>query len=681
MIERGHSQPTAHLVASSREHEPRVAVGHSVEFYEDDAALIEGLSRFIGAALGAGDAAVVVATEPHREELARRLGSHGLDLGPATAEHRYVALDAAEVLSRIVVNGAPDALRFTEVMGEVIARAASAATGEAPRVAAFGEMVALLWSDDNAEAAIQLERCWNDLAKRQAFDLHCAYPIGLFPRYGDVEQIARVCAEHERVLPAESYRALTDEDERLRAIALLQQKAQALETEVKEKDRLLAMEQAMRLLAEEEARVIETLHHVGETVAVELELPKVVQAVTDAATALSDAQVGAFLYNLPDDQGEAYTLQAITGAPREDFAQFPMRGTAALVASTFDGQGVIRLDDLSKDPRYGYTPPDQGPPNGHLPVRSYLAVPVVSRSGEVLGGLFFGHEQVGVFTEQAERMVVGIASQAAIAIDNARLYRQAQEAVTKREEFLSVAAHELKTPITSLRMATQVLLRQLTRNPAGDLDHLPQMLKVMELQSDKLAQLISQLLDISRLDAGRLMLNRSEVDLVEIVRSVVERTKSLVSKHSFAVSGLESACLSLDPLRIEQVIVNLVNNAVKYSPDGGTVEVEITQPGPTSVQVAVRDYGIGIEPGQEERIFDRFYRIAEGEYTTGLGLGLYISRQITEHHGGRLWAECPPDGGSRVSLSLPIRAARRSAPDLRANRPKPLRTLWPFGPW
>jgi signal transduction histidine kinase len=333
-----------------------------------------------------------------------------------------------------------------------------------------------------------------------------------------------------------------------------------------------------------------------------------------------------------------------------------MPRNTAVFAPTFNGQGVVRLDDVTKDPRYGQNAPHHGMPEGHLPVRSYLAVPVVSRSGEVLGGLFFGHEQPGVFTDKAERLVIGIASQAAIALDNARLYQQAQEAVAKREEFLSVAAHELKTPITSLRMATQVLLRQLQRRPASELERLPQMLSVMELQSEKLSQLVTQLLDISRLDAGQLALERSEVDLVEMVRSVVKQTQSLVTDRSFNIGGIETARLSLDALRVEQVLVNLVNNAVKYSPDGGPVEIEITQPGPDAVQVAVRDHGIGVAPEQQERIFERFYRVAESEYTTGLGLGLYISRQIAEHHGGHLSVECPPDGGSRFLLTLPIGA-------------------------
>jgi PAS domain S-box-containing protein len=183
------------------------------------------------------------------------------------------------------------------------------------------------------------------------------------------------------------------------------------------------MEQALA----EEARINETLHRVGTALAAQLDLEKIVQTVTDEATALTEAQFGAFFYNVRNDQGEAYTLFTLSGVPRSAFANFPMPRNTAIFESTFRGEGVLRLDDVTQDPRYGQNLPYDGMPPGHLPVRSYLAAPVVSRSGEVLGGLFFGHDRPGVFTARAERLVVGLAAQAAIAIDNARLYGQLQQ--------------------------------------------------------------------------------------------------------------------------------------------------------------------------------------------------------------------------------------------------------------
>jgi signal transduction histidine kinase/DNA-binding response OmpR family regulator len=162
----------------------------------------------------------------------------------------------------------------------------------------------------------------------------------------------------------------------------------------------------------EEARTLETLNRVGRTLAAELDLEKTVQAVTDAATEVSGAQFGAFFYNVKNDAGESYLLYTLSGAPREAFAKFGMPRNTAVFAPTFAGEGAVRVDDITEDPRYGRNAPHHGMPKGHLPVRSYLASSVVSRTGEVIGALFFGHSRPGVFTERAERLVTGIAAQA-----------------------------------------------------------------------------------------------------------------------------------------------------------------------------------------------------------------------------------------------------------------------------
>jgi PAS domain S-box-containing protein len=182
----------------------------------------------------------------------------------------------------------------------------------------------------------------------------------------------------------------------------------------------------------EESRTLETLNRTGATVAAELDLPRAVQVVVDAARELTGAAFGSFFYNLPDDAGGSYMLYTLSGVPKDTFSQFPMPRNTAVFAPTFNGEGIVRSDDITKDPRYGHNPPHQGMPKGHLEVRSYLAAPVLSRTGEVLGGLFFGHPSPGVFTERSERVLAGIAAQAAIAIDNARLYQAAQNEISER---------------------------------------------------------------------------------------------------------------------------------------------------------------------------------------------------------------------------------------------------------
>jgi hypothetical protein len=206
------------------------------------------------------------------------------------------------------------------------------------------------------------------------------------------------------------------------------------------------------LQRDESLEVVETVNRVGRSLSAELDLQKLVQLVTDAATQLSKAEFGSFFYNNVNEKGESYTLYTVSGVPREMFSKFPMPRKTAVFAPTFSGLGIVRSDDIRKDPRYGKYSPHYGMPEGHLPVVSYLSVPVISRSGEVIGALFFGHSQPGIFTEREERIVAGLAAQTAIAVDNARLFESAKQAVKVRGEFLSISSHELRTPLTPLKM-------------------------------------------------------------------------------------------------------------------------------------------------------------------------------------------------------------------------------------
>lgn len=222
------------------------AQAHVVQFYERDEFLISEVSRFIGTALGAGDAGIVIATKQHRDGISRQLASNGLNTSVATAQGRYVALDAADLLAKFMVAGQPDAERFRKLLGEIIERARKSVGCEGARVVAFGEMVALLWADGEKDAAIRLEQLWNALAETHAFSLRCAYPIRSFSKRDYSEPFQKICSEHSSVVPAESYTALLAEEERLRAVAQLQQKVQAFESE----SALRKSEERFRLLVE-----------------------------------------------------------------------------------------------------------------------------------------------------------------------------------------------------------------------------------------------------------------------------------------------------------------------------------------------------------------------------------------------------------------------------------------------
>lgn len=202
----------------------------------------------------------------------------------------------------------------------------------------------------------------------------------------------------------------------------------AINTLVNISDRRRAEEMTVR-----QAQRLEALNRIAKSISKDLDLPRIVQAATDSATKLIGAKFGAFFYNVTDDRGETYRLFTLSGAPREAFEKFGMPRNTAIFGPTFRGQDVVRSDDIRKDPRYGKNTPHQGMPQGHPPVVSYLAAPVVSRFGKVHGGLFFAHDQAGMFTTESEEIVTAIAAHAAIAIDNANLFETAQAEIEARK--------------------------------------------------------------------------------------------------------------------------------------------------------------------------------------------------------------------------------------------------------
>jgi PAS domain S-box-containing protein len=413
----------------------------------------------------------------------------------------------------------------------------------------------------------------------------------------------------------------------------------------------------------EETETIETINRVGQLLSAELDLQKLVQIVTDAATDLTGAAFGAFFYNVIDQRGESYTLYTLSGVSYEAFASFPMPRNTRIFGPTFRGEGVIRIANVRADPRYGQNPPYTGMPPGHLPVTSYLAVPVASRSGEILGGLFFGHPEPDVFTERTERVVVGLAAQTAIAMDNARLYQEARQAIRTRDEFLSLAAHELKTPTTSIMGYVQVLQRRAQREGNGD-DRNERALQTLFEQANRLNQLIGSLFDLSRLQIGKLSIEQSEVDLHALVQRIINELQPTIDRHTviFKAGSFDRSPLVLgDALRLEQVVQNLLHNAVKYSPEGGTIDVQLellqssAQAG-HKICLCISDSGMGIPAEELPNVFRRFYRAKNVEQTqiSGVGVGLYVAHEIVTLHGGTIEVESTEGIGSSFRVTLPL---------------------------
>lgn len=392
-------------------------------------------------------------------------------------------------------------------------------------------------------------------------------------------------------------------------------------------------------------RRLELINVVAKKIVSKLDVPTILQTVTDATTELSGAAFGAFFYNKSDIKGDTYMLYALSGAPREAFDKFGMPRNTKVFDATFSGTGVVRSDDITKDPRYGKNFPHMGMPQGHLPVVSYLAVSVISHAGVVIGGLFFGHPKPAMFTEEHEQVVTALASQAAIALDNAKLYEEIQILNNKKDEFIGFASHELKTPLTTIKGYIQYV--------QDDPEVLNILAPKLNKQVNRLESIISDLLDISKIQAGKLHLNFSRFDLRTLVRESVES----VNAEDHIVRSelpLKDIFVNIDYQKMMQVIVNLLSNAIKYSPKNSEIIVTAIQLG-DKVQISIADQGKGIAPEYLDKIFHQFYRInASDNSAPGIGLGLYISKEIIEQHQGRIWADSEEGKGSVFHFEFPI---------------------------
>ncbi len=476
--------------------------------------------------------------------------------------------------------------------------------------------------------------------------------------------------------------------------------------------RLLALNETLETrVAElrEEARTLEVLNRTGAALAAELSLERLVQTVTDAAVELTRAQFGAFFYNVLGDNGEAYMLYSLSGVPRERFANFLMPRNTPLFEPTFRGEGPVRSDDVLADPRYGQNPPYYGMPPDHLPVRSYLAIPVVSRSGEVLGGLFFGHPEPGVFTQRDERIVTGIAGQAAIAIDNARLYeasqgelaarRHAEQQLQRINETLEErVAEEVKNRQDieeALRQAQKMeAIGQLTGGVAHDfnnlltviignletmqrrlaLDHEFQRMIAAALRGAfRGAELTQRLLVFARrqpLAPETLSANKLVSGMSDLLRRALGES---VAIETVLAGGLWN--VFADANQLENALINLAVNARDAMPDGGKLTIETANcyldeaycsmhadliPG-QYVGVFVTDTGSGMSEDVIDKAFEPFFTTKETGQGTGLGLSQVYG--FVKESGGHVKIYSEVGQGTCVKLYLPRQRGAAAAAD------------------
>ncbi len=383
--------------------------------------------------------------------------------------------------------------------------------------------------------------------------------------------------------------------------------------------------------------------------------PQVADVIVHQGLAALDAVAGTVTTLNPEDQ----TLELVhasggEAAQLEPYHRVSLDTPVPVAEAARTGAPVWITSPEDRTARY----PEMQPAPEH---RAWAIVPLVTED-RIVGTLGFSFSSPRPFSETDREFMQSLAHQCSQAMERARLYdaerkarADAETALRLRDEFLSVAAHELKTPITSLHGFTELLVRKLK---SGQLDFArrDRMLLAIDEQVSKLSRLVSSLLDVSRIESGRLTLECEHVDLSALVERVVATERMNTTRHTLVVHVLPGVRAWVDALRLEQVLTNLIDNAIKYAPDGGPITVELSRLAAHTVRLTVADQGMGIAPEHRAYIFDRFYQAHSNGHIGGMGLGLHISRQIVELHGGQLTAEFPEEKGTRFVVTLPTGA-------------------------
>ena len=289
-----------------------------------------------------------------------------------------------------------------------------------------------------------------------------------------------------------------------------------------------------------------------------------------------------------------------------------------------------------------------------LNLQSAMIVPLFSHR-KVFGTITFISTDANLHFTSGDLIIAEeLAARASLAFENARLYRQAQNATKLRDEFISIASHELRTPVTSLKVYTQVIAQHMRKRKADS--ELPYIEKI-DKQLDKLTKLIEDLLNISRMKVGKLRFEESTFSMAGLVKEIVEAVQPTLRKHTLNLDIQHDAYILGDRDRVGQIIINLITNAIKYSPQGDKVIIAITTTDNQQCLVSVQDFGIGIDKKHIAKIFNRFYQVhdKDGNAFIGLGIGLYLSQQIAQRHGGQIIVDSVKGQGSIFSLLLPIK--------------------------
>jgi len=572
--------------------------GHFVRFYDDESYLLSEVAEFTDAALRAGGVGILIATPEHLDILAGRLSGFGAPT-PHGAWYpgELVTLDARETLDRLLVEGWPDEKRFMDVVGRVV----EAACVGGRTVHAFGEMVALLCAEGRYDAAIHLEELWNRLGAQHEFSLYCAYPSALFPDAERESAFRHICNAHGHVCANEALCEQGDPADTQRLVAIWQQKARALEIEVA---RRRAAERTLRRREMELADFVENaaegLHRIGAD--------------------------GTILWaNRAELEMLGYAREEYVGHPVTDFHVDRAEIDAILERlqageTLYDHPARLRCKDGS--------------------IRDVL---IHSNACFEDGKLMYTR----CFTRDASERVALERAHA----ERERLLAGLEEASRAKDEFLAMLGHELRNPLSPIVTALQLMRMRGdtgTRREQG----------IIQRQVDHLVRLVDDLLDVSKVTRGKIELKKEWFEVQDVLTKAVEMASLLLEQrsHRLMVDVQPGLRWKGDPMRLSQVVANLLTNAARYTDVGGEIRMRAAMRADRGIEIAVRDNGIGIPKEMQPRIFDLFFQGRRGidRAEGGLGIGLALVKSLVSLHGGTVTARSDgPRRGSEFVICLP----------------------------
>jgi PAS domain S-box-containing protein len=583
---------------------------HAVQFYESEEFLHEAVADFIAAGLAAGEPVIVIATEPHRAGFSQRLERKRIDVAGACASGQLALLDARETLREIGIDGQPAWKRFRERVGGLIEE--KGRQSDTGRVRAYGEMVDLLWRDGRPQDAITLEEMWNELGRQQKFSLLCAYRMGNFLKESDGANFEHVCRVHTHVVPHEGYSGHSDEEERLREVTLLQQRARALEAEVAHRKEL---EKALRDALNDRRRAEDELRSSQQ---------ELVDFFENAAEGLHwVAEDGTIVWaNRAELEMLGFSKEEYIGHDIREFHADP-DVIADILARLVRGETIQEYEARVRCKDGSFR---------HVVIHSN----VLFREGKFVHTRCFTRD----ITER-KKLEQELRQQ------NDELAR----AVRFSEMFVGILGHDLRNPLSAIVTGASLLARR------SDSDKVVKPSLRILSSAERMGRMIDQILDFTRIRLGHgIPLQRRHIDLAEVCRLAIDESESTGVDGRIRIEEKGESVGTWDGDRLSQLVSNLLGNAVAHGKPGTPVVIRLDGTDPDQFVLQVHNAG-AIPADILPVLFDPFRGSnLKHDRSSGLGLGLFISQQIVLAHAGTIEVASSEEDGTHFVVRLPRNA-------------------------